>query len=105
MAKTTDNIGGQGNREMQLDLAINNRVLIKAPNARFGQKGRVVNRFTRDRTLYAVQFDDSCVGYFERSELDGNLTEEINTEEDRSKDFRDTAEFITRPPRDFKESY
>jgi len=58
---------------MQFNLAINTLVVVKAPNTRLGQRGRVINRFARTRTLYAVQFDDKCISYFERSELEKRL--------------------------------
>ena len=54
---------------MEPDLAINDPVEVKAPGIRLGHRGRVVNRFARTRLLYAVQFPDNCVGYFERPEL------------------------------------
>ena len=54
---------------MELDLVINDPVEVKVPGIRLGHRGRVVNRFARARPLYAVQFPDNCVGYFERPEL------------------------------------
>jgi len=55
---------------MGLDITINDPVEVKAPGIRLGHQGRVVNRFARTRPLYAVQFPDNCVGYFERPELE-----------------------------------
>ena len=69
MAKTSDDTEQSKGGEMQFDLDINNLVVVKAPNVWLGQRGRVVNRFARIWTLYAVQFNDNCVGYFERSEF------------------------------------
>ena len=54
---------------MEPDFAINDLVEVKAPGIRLKHRGRVVNRFARSRLLYAVQFPDNCVGYFERSDL------------------------------------
>jgi len=50
---------------MELDLAINDPVEVKTPGIRLGHRGMVVNRFARACLLYAVQFPDNCVGYFE----------------------------------------
>jgi len=82
---------------MQFDLAINTLVVVQAPNARFGQRGRVVNRFAQTRTLYAVQFDDDCIGYFERYELERSITKETATNRDKNKDSYDITELVTRP--------
>ena len=54
---------------MEPDFAINELVEVKACGIRLGHRGRVVNRFAGSRLLYAVQFPDNCVGYFERWEL------------------------------------
>ncbi|KKN43838.1 hypothetical protein LCGC14_0699300 [marine sediment metagenome] len=56
--------------ELELDLAINSLVEVKAPCIRLGHRGRVFNRFARTRPLYAVQFPDNCVGFFDRSDLE-----------------------------------
>ena len=82
---------------MKSNLDITNLVIVKAPNARLAQRGRVVNRFDRTWTLYAVQFDDNCVGYFGRSELEKCKTEAQSKNIDESKDFHDTIELVTRP--------
>ena len=82
---------------MTSNLDITNLVIVKAPNARLGQRGRVVNRFDRTWTLYAVQFDDNCIGYFGRSELERCKTEKSGENADDSKDFLDTIELLTRP--------
>jgi len=82
---------------MKSNLDITNLVIVKAPNARLGQRGRVVNRFDRTWTLYAVQFADNCIGYFGRSELDRCKTEKQDEDVDDSKDFFDTIELLTRP--------
>jgi len=82
---------------MQFDLTINNLVVVKAPNVRLGQRGWVVDRFARNRVLYVVQFDDNCIGYFERSELERSVTEKMDIDGDKSKDFHDMTELVTRP--------
>jgi len=82
---------------MQFDLAVNTPVVVKAPNARLSQRGCVVNRFARTRTLYAIQFDDNCIGYFERPELERSVTDETATNGDKNKDFYDITELVTRP--------
>jgi len=87
----------KGKKRMQSDLAIHTLVSVKAPNARLGQRGRVVNRFVQNRTLYAVQFDDKGIGYFERPELEESATAETTTNRNNSKDFYDITELITRP--------
>jgi len=58
---------------MQSDLAINDLVVVETPGTRLKHQGRVINRFTRSQELYAVQFDDGCIGFFERREL-GKIT-------------------------------
>jgi len=55
---------------MELDITINDPVEVKALGIRLGHQGRVVNRFAQTRPLYAIQFPDNCVGYFERPELE-----------------------------------
>jgi len=82
---------------MKSNLDITNLVIVKAPNARLGQRGRVVNRFDRTWTLYAVQFEDNCIGYFGRSELKRCKTEKQGEDVDESKYFHDTIELVTRP--------
>ncbi len=82
---------------MQFDLAVNTLVLVKAPSTRLGKIGRVINQFAQTRTLYAVQFDDKCIGYFERSELEESTTEETATHKNKDKEFHDTTELETRP--------
>ena len=82
---------------MKSNLDITNLVIVKAPNARLGQRGQVVNRFDRTWTLYAVQFEDNCIGYFGRSELERCKTERQVKNVDESKDFLDTIELVTRP--------
>jgi len=82
---------------MRFDLAINTLVVVKTPNTRSGQRGHVVNRFAQTRTLYAVQFDDKCIGYFERSELEKSTTEETATNSNKSKGLYDVTELVTRP--------
>ena len=82
---------------MKTNLDITNLVVVKAPNARLGQRGRVVNRFDRTWTLYAVQFDDECIGYFGRSELERYKNEKPSENVDENNDFFDTIEIVTRP--------
>ena len=82
---------------VQTDLVINMPIVVKALNARLGSKGRVTNRFIGTGTLYAVQFDDGCVGYFNRSELEILEPEEKHDNIDESKGFHDVIELLTRP--------
>ena len=82
---------------MKPDLDIANLVIVKAPNSRLGQRGRVVNRFDRTWTLYAVQFEDNCIGYFGRSELQRCTAEKQGKYLNENKDFHDTMELVTRP--------
>ena len=65
---------------MELDIAINELVEVKAPGIRLGHSGQLVNRFAYSRPLYAVQFPDNCIGYFERWELEKIPPEELATE-------------------------
>ena len=81
---------------MELDLAIGDLVEVKATGIRFGHKGRVVNRFTSNRLLYAVQFPDNCVGYFERWEVEKVQSIEAATDWERGKGFHDIADLETR---------
>ena len=82
---------------MQSDLGINNVVVIKAPNARLGQRGRVVNRFDRTWTLYAVQFDDNGIGYFDKSEVERIELKRNDGLGDSSSSLCDITELLTRP--------
>jgi hypothetical protein len=82
---------------MTSNLDITNLVIVKAPNARLGQKGRVVNRFDRTWTLYAVQFDDNCIGYLGRSELERCKTVKQGKDSNGNKYFHDVIELVTRP--------
>ena len=82
---------------MELDFAINELVDVKASGIRLGHRGRVVNRFALPRPLYAVQFPDNCVGYFERSELEKLPPEDAATDWERGKGFQDIAELKTQP--------
>ncbi len=60
---------------MKLGFAIKEQVEVKATGIRLGHRGRVTNRFSRSRPLYAVQFPDGCIGYFDGWELMKVLTE------------------------------
>ncbi|MCL0084368.1 hypothetical protein M1N82_02370 [Dehalococcoidia bacterium] len=51
-------------------LSINDFVEVKASGIRFGHTGRVVNQFVSTRPLYAVQFPDNSVAFFEMSEIE-----------------------------------
>ena len=82
---------------MQFDLAIHTLVSVKAPSIRSGQSGQIVNLFNQTRILYAVQFDDKCIGYFERSELEEISTEKAITNRNNSKECYDITELVTRP--------
>lgn len=55
---------------MELGFAINEVVEVKAPSIRLEYRGWVVSRFAYSRSLYTVQFPDSCGGYFDRWELE-----------------------------------
>ena len=82
---------------MELDFAISDLVEVKAAGIRLGHRGRVVNRFTRIRLLYAVQFPDNCIGYFERWELDPVAPGEAATDWERDNGFQDAADLETDP--------
>ena len=82
---------------MQFDLAIHTLVSVKTSGARSGQSGWIVNRFNQTRTLYAVLFDDKCIGYFEESELEKKAASDITTNDNSSKVFYDITELVTRP--------
>lgn len=82
---------------MELDLAINELVEVKTPAIRLEHRGWVVDRFARTRPLYAVQFPDNCVGYFERWELEKVLPEELAGVWQRGQGFYDIANLETRP--------
>jgi len=62
---------------MKLDFAISDLVEVKATGIRLGHKGRVVNRFARTRPLYAVQFTNNCIGYFEGPEIERVTSEHV----------------------------
>jgi len=47
---------------MELDFAMSDLLEVKVADTRLGHKGRVVNRFSRNWLLYAVQFPDNRVG-------------------------------------------
>ena len=66
---------------MEPQFTINELVEVKASGIRLGHKGQVVNLFAGPgiRQLYAVQFPDSCIGYFERLELEKVLSETLAT--------------------------
>jgi len=81
--------------KMELDLAINDSVEVKAPGIRLGQRGRVVDRFARTRPLYAVQFPDNCVGYFERPELEKVPLGEGSADGERDTSFQDVTDVET----------
>ena len=81
---------------MELDFAISDLVEVKATGIRLGHRGWVVNRFARNRALYAVQFPDKCIGYFERWELE-KVPKETATDWERGKGFHDIADLETRP--------
>jgi hypothetical protein len=82
---------------MELDLAINELVEVKATGVRLGHRGWMVNRFARNRPLYAVQFPDKCIGYFERCELERAPSEVTATDWEAGKGFHDIADLETRP--------
>lgn len=82
---------------MELDFAINEVVEVKAPSIRLGHRGWVVSRFVYSRFLYAVQFPDSCVGYFDRWELERVPPGELATEWEKGKGFRGVVESEMRP--------
>jgi len=75
--------------EVDFTININELVEVKALGIRFGCRGRVVNRFAGPgiRQLYAVQFLDNCVGYFERWELEKVLLEEVAPEREKDASF------------------
>ena len=54
---------------MQTEINIGDYVEIVSKNVRFGHRGKIVNISNRENIIYAVEFDDGCVGYFETCEL------------------------------------
>ena len=80
---------------MELDLVINDPVEVKVPGIRLGYLGRVANRFARARPLYAVQFPDNCVGYFERPELQKVPLGEGTADGERDTGFQDVTDVET----------
>ena len=82
---------------MEVDFAISDLVEVKTAGVRLGHRGRVVNLFARSRPLYAVQFPDGCVGYFERGELGKAPLKETAADWERGKGFHDIAYLETRP--------
>jgi len=80
---------------MELDLVINDPVEVKVPGIRLGHRGRVVNRFARARPLYAVQFPDNCVGYFEKPELQKVPLGEGTADGERDTGFQDVTDVET----------
>jgi len=80
---------------MELDLVINDPVEVKVPGIRLGHRGRVVNRFARARPLYAVQFPDNCVGYFEKPELQKVPLGEGTADGERDTGFQDVTDIET----------
>jgi len=82
---------------VEVDFAINDPVEVKAPGVRLGHRGRVVNLFSRSRPLYAVQFPDGCIGYFERGELGKAPPKGTAADRERGRGFQDTAYLETRP--------
>ena len=65
---------------MEPDCAINELVEVTAAGIRIGHRGRLVNRFACIPPLYAVQFPDNCIGYFQKLELNRVAPEEARTE-------------------------
>ena len=80
---------------MELDLVINDPVEVKVPGIRLRHRGRVVNRFARARPLYAVQFPDNCVGYFEKPELQKVPLGEGTADGERDTGFQDVTDVET----------
>ncbi len=75
---------------MKLGLAIKEQVEVKASGIRLGHRGRVVNRFARSRPIYAIQFSDNCIGYFDGWELKKVLLEKSikGTDKEEKNDLR-----------------
>ena len=83
---------------MELDLTAKELVEVKAPGVRLGHRGWVVDRFGHTRGLYAVQFADNCVGYFERRELEKVLPGELDAGSERGTSVYDIIDDLeTRP--------
>jgi hypothetical protein len=55
---------------MQFDFDIGDIVHVRSPGIRLGHMGMVTNLFDSQPLLYAVQFSDQCIGYFEARELE-----------------------------------
>ena len=76
----------------QMYLKYRDLVEVKAPKARFGLRGHIVNRFSRDCPLYAVQLPDNAITYFEESELEKIPPEKAATDWERGIGFKDVVE-------------
>jgi len=77
---------------VELDFKYKELVEVKAPGVRLRQRGHIVNWFSRGRPIYAVQFPDNCVGYFDESELEKIPPEEAATDWERGIGFEDIIE-------------
>ena len=74
-----------------MDFVISELVEVKAPGIRLGHRGRVVNRLARNRLLYAVQFADNWIGYFEKWELEKVPPEDTATDWEGERTSEDIA--------------
>jgi len=80
-----------------MDLNYKDLVEVKAHGVRFGQRGHIVNRFVRDRLIYAVQFPDNAIAYFDESELEKVPAERAANDWERGPGFQDIREKASRP--------
>ena len=82
---------------MGSDFVASDLVEVKASGARFGHRGWIGDRFASNRQLYAIQFPDNCVGYFEEWELEKVSSVEAATDWGAVEGVHDIAELETHP--------
>ena len=80
-----------------MDLNYKDLVEVKAHGVRFEQRGYIVNRFMRHRPIYAVQFPDNAIAYFDESGLEKVPAERAANDWERGTGFQDITELETRP--------
>lgn len=85
---------------VEMDLKYKDLVEVKAPGVRFRQRGHIMNQFNRNRPIYAVQFPDNAIAYFDESELEKIPVELAATDWEKGIGFEDVMEKATRPERE-----
>jgi len=80
-----------------MDLKYKDLVEVKAPGVRFRQRGHIINQFNRDRLIYAVQFPDNAIAYFDEPELEKIPLEDAANDWERGIGFEDIIEKASHP--------